>query len=65
MNYPPEEILVACKWWVRQLNQSIPLHNVSLFEKHFQERCLEKFEGHWFPENALKGQAFRCDVVVQ
>jgi len=55
----PEEIIVASKWWLKQLNQSIPLHNFTLFERYFLERCVEKFEGHWFPENPQKGQAYR------
>jgi hypothetical protein len=59
MNTYPDEIVAAARWWVKHMNQSIPLHNVTLFEKYFLERCVGKFEGHWFPENPLKGQAYR------
>lgn len=55
----PEEIVVAVRWWKKQLSSTIPLQSVNLFEKHLLDRCLEKFEGHWFPENSQKGQAYR------
>jgi len=58
-NAYPEELLVAVRWWKKQLCPSIPLQSVNLFERHLLERCFKKFEGHWFPENSLKGHAFR------
>uniref|UniRef100_A0A8C5GDW7 Anti-proliferative protein domain-containing protein n=1 Tax=Gouania willdenowi TaxID=441366 RepID=A0A8C5GDW7_GOUWI len=46
-----------------KLKNNVKAEKIDLFGKRLAVVLQEKFEGHWYPENPSKGQAYRyCSV---
>uniref|UniRef100_A0A8C5DHW1 B-cell translocation gene 3 n=1 Tax=Gouania willdenowi TaxID=441366 RepID=A0A8C5DHW1_GOUWI len=43
-----------------KLKNNVKAEKIDLFGKRLAVVLQEKFEGHWYPENPSKGQAYRC-----
>lgn len=41
-------------------NSDITAEQVQVFQHSLGSILMEKFEGHWFPDQPYKGQAYRC-----
>ena len=58
-----EEIGVAAQWWTREMRQQDLHHSeVSAFENALRSELLKRCEGHWYPEEPLRGSGHRCVI---
>ncbi|KAM4015036.1 protein BTG3-like [Anomaloglossus baeobatrachus] len=57
-----EEVKLGASYVVRLLNrhQKLDDDQVKRFTETLTSILCEKFEGHWYPDNPQKGQAYRC-----
>eukprot|EP01103_Thecamoeba_quadrilineata_P021368 TRINITY_DN97_c0_g1_i1.p1 TRINITY_DN97_c0_g1~~TRINITY_DN97_c0_g1_i1.p1 ORF type:complete len:147 (-),score=26.45 TRINITY_DN97_c0_g1_i1:208-648(-) len=55
-----KEIKVAARWWASQLkkNKHTP-KQIKSFEKELQKHLFNKYKGHWYNHDPLKGHAYR------
>lgn len=67
MNYPftlimKEEIGAAVEFltWLVRKSTEVTAEQVQMFQHSLDSILTEKFEGHWFPDQPCKGQAYRC-----
>ncbi|TDH04635.1 hypothetical protein EPR50_G00134890 [Perca flavescens] len=40
--------------------EKLESHKINLFVERLAGALQEKFKGHWYPENPIKGEAYRC-----
>jgi hypothetical protein len=57
----PEEIHYACRWWKEQIGASdyVAPSMADRFERSLILHVWEKLDGHWFPGNTTRAQAYR------
>ena len=55
-----EEIEAACQWWVSQLRKSVNQQAaLDAFYSALVKELEDRFKGHWYEENPVKGSGFR------
>jgi len=70
-----EESESAASWWAQQLNKlssssssnpppTLPNEIVQSFQKSLAHLLRQKYQGHWYPENPLRGNAFRSIFLL-
>ena len=64
-----EELLAAIGWWRKFLSEDdgkrgfrvLPTpEQVEAICASLEAQLRERFDGHWFPQEPLRGQAYRC-----
>eukprot|EP01103_Thecamoeba_quadrilineata_P021369 TRINITY_DN97_c0_g2_i1.p1 TRINITY_DN97_c0_g2~~TRINITY_DN97_c0_g2_i1.p1 ORF type:complete len:142 (-),score=25.16 TRINITY_DN97_c0_g2_i1:196-621(-) len=55
-----KEIKVAARWWASQLKKhKLSAKQIKTFEKELQKHLFNKYKGHWYNHEPLKGHAYR------
>nr|XP_057904823.1 protein Tob2 [Doryrhamphus excisus] len=54
------EVKVALNFIVSYLYNKLPRRRADLFGEELERILVSRFEGHWYPEDPLRGSAFRC-----
>ncbi|KAL4239936.1 transducer of ERBB2 [Mactra antiquata] len=54
------EVNVALNFVISYLYNKLPRRRVDLFGTELEKGLKKKFEGHWYPEQPMKGSGFRC-----
>ncbi|XP_061740520.1 protein Tob2 [Nerophis ophidion] len=54
------EVKVALNFIVSYLYNKLPRRRADLFGEELEKILVSRFEGHWYPEDPLRGSAFRC-----
>lgn len=57
------EVNVALNFVISYLYNKLPRRRVDLFGAELEAGLKKKFEGHWYPEQPVKGSGFRCVKV--
>ncbi|MBN3302286.1 BTG3 protein, partial [Amia calva] len=52
--------IVAAVHFLSRLIRKLEKQKVEEFAKRLTATLQEKFRGHWYPDNPIKGQAYRC-----
>jgi len=58
----PEEIVVGARWWRSQISKSdaVTSAQADLFFESLVATVSASIKGHWYPEEPLRGQAYRA-----
>lgn len=54
------EVTAAINLIVGNLYNKLPRRRVDAFAEELERGIMNKFQGHWYPDNPSKGAAFRC-----
>ncbi|KAH3872040.1 protein Tob1-like [Dreissena polymorpha] len=54
------EVNVALNFVISYLYNKLPRRRVDLFGTELEKGLKKKFEGHWYPNQPMKGSGFRC-----
>lgn len=54
------EVNVALNFVISYLYNKLPRRRVDLFGTELEKGLKKKFEGHWYPDQPVKGSGFRC-----
>lgn len=54
------EVNVALNFVISYLYNKLPRRKVDLFGTELEKGLKKKFEGHWYPDQPMKGSGFRC-----
>ena len=60
------EIKSAATWWASHLTEFVPQHQITEFKRNLEIELKERYQGHWYESDALRGSAYRaiiCDYV--
>jgi len=54
------EIQVALNFVISHLYNKLPRRRVNIFGEELEKALKQKFQNHWYPEQPMKGSAYRC-----
>lgn len=54
------EIEIALNFIISYLYNKLPRRRVNIFGEELEKALKHKFQGHWYPDQPVKGSAFRC-----